>query len=169
MRSQIKSLIFSLYSAKSVREVCGAYKSGSKFKKLISKFDLQKLNKILISQVRFFDCIIIFRSTKMFAQIAYLRLCALMSGFGLGLLLYCQAIVPVLLRAPISQNVKAVSKPESKLTDQELNLKLLAPKMIFQEYNYRTFYSPSCLSQETAKERSSSQATTHDGGFTLFL
>ena len=74
-----------------MREICGAYKAGSKFKKLISKFVFQKLNKVLISQVRFFDCIIILRSTKMFVQIAYLHLCAnvlatfcpcaLMSGF----------------------------------------------------------------------------------------
>ena len=59
-----------------MREVCGAYKAGSKFKKLILKFDFQKLIKILISQIPFFDCIIIVRSTKMLAQIAYLRLCA---------------------------------------------------------------------------------------------
>ena len=58
---------------------CGAHKAGSEFKKLLSKFDFQKLNKILISQVRFFDYIIIFQSTKMLAQIADLRLCALMS------------------------------------------------------------------------------------------
>ena len=79
VRSQIKSLIFSLYSAKFVRDVCGAYKAGSKFKKLISKFDFQKLNKILINHVHFFDCIIIFQSTKMLAQIAYLPVGAFMS------------------------------------------------------------------------------------------
>ena len=55
--------------------------AGSKFKKLISKCDFQKLNKRILSQVRYFDCIIIFQSTKMLAQIAYLRLCAPMSGF----------------------------------------------------------------------------------------
>ena len=52
---------------------------GSEFKKLLLKFDFQKLNKILINQVRFFDSIIILGSTKMLAQIADLRLCALMS------------------------------------------------------------------------------------------
>ena len=62
-----------------MREVYGAYKAGSKFKKLLSKLGFQKLNIILISQVPFFACIIIFRSTKMLAQITYLRLCALMS------------------------------------------------------------------------------------------
>ena len=39
----------------------------------------EKLNKILISRVRFFDYVIIFRSTKMLAQIADLRLCTLTS------------------------------------------------------------------------------------------
>ena len=55
--NQIKSLIFSLYSANFVREVCGAYMAGSKFNKLISKCDFQKLNKRILSQVRYFDCI----------------------------------------------------------------------------------------------------------------
>ena len=49
------------------------------FKILLSKLGFQKLNKIFNSQVRFFGYIIIFRSTKMLAQIADLRLCALMS------------------------------------------------------------------------------------------
>ena len=44
------------------------------------RVNFQKLNKILISQDRFIDYIIIFRSTKFSkAQIADLRLCALMS------------------------------------------------------------------------------------------
>ena len=47
------------------------------FKILISKLGFQKSNKILISQVRFFAYIIIFRSTKMLGEIADLRLCAL--------------------------------------------------------------------------------------------
>ena len=73
--------------------VCEALKAGSEFKKLLWKLGFQKFKKILISQVRFFDYIIIFRSTKMLAQIADLRLCALnvstpyvcalMSGFDL--------------------------------------------------------------------------------------
>ena len=45
-----------------------------------SKHTFQKLNiKLKINQVRFFDYIIIFRSMKMLAHIADLRLCALMS------------------------------------------------------------------------------------------
>ena len=49
------------------------------FKILLSKPGFQKLNKIFNSQVRFFGYIIIFRRMKMLAQIADLRLCALMS------------------------------------------------------------------------------------------
>ena len=79
MRSQIKSLIFSLYSAEFEWEVCGAYKARSELKKLLLKLGFQKLNKILNSQVRFFAYIIISRSTKMLVQIADLRLCARMS------------------------------------------------------------------------------------------
>ena len=50
-------------------------------KHFLSRLGFQKSNKILISQVRFFDYIIIFRSTKMLAQIADLRLRALLSLF----------------------------------------------------------------------------------------
>ena len=68
----------------------GELKKGNEFKKLLSKFDFQKLNKILISQVCFFNSyVIVFRSPKMLAQTTDLRLCAFMS-----LSLY----VPVLLR-----------------------------------------------------------------------
>ena len=45
MQSQIKSLLFPPYSAKFVREVCGAYKAGSNFKNFILKFDFQKRKK----------------------------------------------------------------------------------------------------------------------------
>ena len=76
--NQIQSLIFSLYSADFVWGIGGAHKEGSEFKKL-SIFGFEKLKKICISQVRFFDYTIIFRSTKMLAQIAGLHLCALLS------------------------------------------------------------------------------------------
>ena len=46
---------------------------------LLSKLGFRKLNKIFNSQVPFFGYIIIFRSMKMFAQIADLRLCVRMS------------------------------------------------------------------------------------------
>ena len=68
----------------------------SSFKKLLTKLGFQKLNKILISQVRFFDSIIIFQSTKMLAQIANLRLCALMSVSPYVLATLCP--VPFCLR-----------------------------------------------------------------------
>ena len=44
------------------------------FKIFLTKLGFQKLNKIFNSQVRFFGYMIIFRSTKMSAQIADLRL-----------------------------------------------------------------------------------------------
>ena len=65
--------------------------AGSKFKKLLSKLGFQKLNKILISQVHFFNCIVIFRSTKILAQIAGLCLCALMSAHPYILVPLCPA------------------------------------------------------------------------------
>ena len=62
-----------------MREVCGACKVVKRIQKTCIKLGFQKLNKIPISQVRFFDYILIFQSTKMLAQIADLRHCALMS------------------------------------------------------------------------------------------
>ena len=92
-RNEIKSFIFSLYSAEVVWGVCGALKAGGEFKKLLSKLNFQKLNKILISQARFFDYIIIFRSTKMLAQIADLRLCALISWAFCRVSVYMSAYI----------------------------------------------------------------------------
>ena len=76
-----------------MRGVCGAYYAGSEFKKLHSKLGFQKLNTIFIRQVRFFDYIIALQSTKMLAQIADLRLCALMSLCPYVLETLCPALL----------------------------------------------------------------------------
>ena len=58
---------------------------------------------MLINQVRFFGYIIIFRSTKMLAQIADLRLCALMSlrPYVLAPLCPCTLMSSPLCPAPL--------------------------------------------------------------------
>ena len=89
--------------------------AGSKFKKLLSKLGFQKLKKILIGQFRFFDCIIVFRSSKMLAQIADLRLWALMYLRLMSLRTYvCDLMFCALLSEPLCRvSVKII--PNKKL------------------------------------------------------
>ena len=69
------------------------------------KLGFQKLNKILVSQVRFFGYIIFFRSTKMLAEIADLSLCTLtfLRPYILASLCPCALMSCQLLSAPLSR------------------------------------------------------------------
>ena len=117
-------------------------KTGNKLKTLFSKLDFQKLTKILINQCYF-------RSTKMLAQLADLRLCAL---YVLGLL--CpSALMSAPLRCPASFCLRPYVVDRQKRYANWAQSRDLPRTLIFRLHKHDAFYRSSVphLTRDTEK------------------